>query len=254
MLKAKLYTRWGGGLSQTDSRTPAVCQPAQPYLPSFLPNLEYARTNPTLETLPTQCLSCAYSSHWRLLVFRSSAHIFSPWRGLLCHIGCSELSQTWNNNTGVVLHHPPSTTSWGLLLRALVTCSVHKQKLWPTQKWWVQKSRLSRRAGLEVHWCPQEPDNFLSVRFPLRIIYFTAIRHLPRTTVCLPFHSHLVRDINHLFLFQKTSSFPGNFPDIYRELPCTSHWLKLDHEPIPEQISSDKIISCADWLRPRVLN
>lgn len=76
-----------------------------------------------------------------------------------------------------------------------------------------------------------------------------AIGHLPRTTVCLLPHSHLVRETDHLFLLRAE-----NFPDISRELPCTSHWLKLDHEPIPEQISSDRKILCADWLRPRSLN
>lgn len=53
-----------------------------------------------------------------------------------------------------------------------------------------------------------------------------AIGHLPRTTVCLLPHSHLVRETDHLFLLRAE-----NFPDVSGELPCTSHWLKLDLSP-----------------------
>ena len=76
-----------------------------------------------------------------------------------------------------------------------------------------------------------------------------AIGHLPRTTVCLLPHSHLVGETDHLFLLRAE-----NFPDISGELPCTSHWLKLDRKPIPEQISSERKVLCADWLRTRFLD
>lgn len=76
-----------------------------------------------------------------------------------------------------------------------------------------------------------------------------AVGHLPRITVCLLPHSHLVKETDHLFPLRAE-----NIPDISRKLPCTSHCLKMDQVPIPEQISSDRKILYPDWLRLRFLD
>lgn len=86
-----------------------------------------------------------------------------------------------------------------------------------------------------------------SVRYPLKSIFFVAICQLLGTTESACFLLHIYWD--GLSLPIKSRKLPTHL----QKTPLTADWLKLDHVSIPEPISVDRKILCADWIRPRFL-